>query len=158
MLWLCAACLFGAALSVVGLHLAFPAGIEPNHGDTAALAPSQNTGTEALSSPIDLASLQRVASKDIRQQLFDPPVQVPKPPPPKPLPPIELISTILVDNGQHRAWVRDGQTLRKIIAGDTLGTADNPATVVSIEVDRLVLRHEAKQVELSQQAATGGRR
>lgn len=125
---------------------------------TPAPSTSESTDTHSSGDRIDPTSLQRVASKNIRQQLFDPPLKPVKPPPPKPLPPIELISTILGDNGQHRAWVRDGQTLRKIVVGDILGTAGNPAAVISIEVDRLVLRHEDKRVEVGQQSTTGGRR
>lgn len=155
MLWLGTACLLVAAVSVVALHFALPAEIES--GDAVA-STTQHTESTTTQQRVDPANLQRVASKDIRQQLFDPPVQVQKPPPPKPLPPIELISTILGDQGQHRAWVRDGQTLRKIVAGDTLGTGDNPATVERIEVDCLVLQHEGKQVEVNQQGESGGRR
>ena len=158
MLWLGTACLCLAAGTIVGLHVAFPP--EPASADIsdAVQTPTDRGDSRITSAHIDPASLQRVASKNIRQQLFDPPLQVPKPPPPKPLPPIELVSTILGDNGQHRAWVRDGQNLRKIVSGDTLGTPDNPAVVESIAVDHLVLRHEEKIVEVTQQAASGGRR
>ncbi len=158
MLWLGAACLSAVAVSIVGLHTVFPVDGEPIQDGLTEPSASQEINSRPPSDHINPASLQRVASKNIRQQLFDPPIAVVKPPPPKPLPPIELISTILGDNGQHRAWVRDGQTLRKIVAGDTVGTDSNPATVVSIEVDRLVLQHETKQVEVSQQAGGGGRR
>lgn len=157
-LWMSTACLLVGAAAVVGWHLASPPTIGSTARDAVAPPPNPVTDSPAPADRVDPASLRRVAGKNIRQQLFDPPVAVPKPPPPKPLPPIELISTILGDQGQHRAWVRDGQTLRKIVAGDTLGTADNPAVVESIGVDRLVVRHEARQVEVAQQAANGRRR
>lgn len=158
MLWLGTACLFVAAGGIVGLHVAFPPEIVSRDNGGAVQTPVERGTASDGSGRIDPDSLQRVASKDIRQQLFDPPVQAPKPQPPKPMPPIELVSTILGDNGQHRAWVRDGQTLRKIVRGDTLGTTDNPAVVEVIAVDHLVIRHEGKQVEVIQQSASGGRR
>lgn len=158
MLWLGTACLLIVAGGIVGFHEVFPPEVVSRDSGAAIQIPNERQTMPDESGGIDPASLQRVASKNIRQQLFDPPVQVIKPPPPKPLPPIELVSTILGDNGQHRAWVRDGQTLRKIVRGDTLGTTDNPAVVEVIAVDHLVIRHEGKQVEVTQQAASGGRR
>ncbi len=157
MLWLGSASLFVACGFVVALHIVVPADIEFEPADSS-IAMTVESRDDQTTTPIDPASLQRVASKNIRQQLFDPPVELPKPPPPKPLPPIELISTILGDNDQHRAWVRDGQTLRKVIAGDTLGTPDNPVLVEKIMADHLLLQHEDKQIEVTQQAASGGRR
>ena len=157
LLWLCTASLLGLAVAVVCLHVLFPARAQTIAPDGYQALPVEQVQNTPASFAVDPASLQRVASKDIRQRLFDPPVEPPKPPQPKPLPQIELISTILGDNGQHRAWVRDGQTIRKVMVGDTLGTADNPATVESIEKEKLILQHDSKQIEVTQ-ATNGGRR
>lgn len=158
LLWLKTTALLLMACGAVLLHWVVPPNIDQPSvllsNDDQGLAPS----SPATEFAVDQASLMYAAGKDIRQQLFDPPVVVPKPPPPKPLPSIELVSTILRDNGEHSAWVRDGQMMRKVIIGDTLGPEDNQVVVQAMEADMLVVIHEGKAVELRRAAASGGRR
>lgn len=157
LLWLMTSVSLAATAVVIGWHLRVPPTIESTTQTTA------NDGALARVTPIDRAyvlvdqaSLVQAAHKDIRQRLFDPPVETPKPPPLKPLPPIELVSTILRGQHDHSAWVRDGQNTRKVAVGDRLGPDNNHAMVMAITAERLVLEHEGKRVEIEQATAGGG--
>lgn len=158
LLWLATFGLLAAATAGVVGHLTSPVQIDEDA--SASSGPHDQSPTrgsaDAQRMP-DRAALQQVATRDIRQRLFDPPVVVPKPPPPKPLPPIELLSTILRSSsgGNASAWVRDGQTTRKVMVGDTIGPESNPATVTAIQTNRLLLGHEGREVEVGL-AGTGG--
>jgi hypothetical protein len=161
LLWLTTIGLLAAAAAGVVLHIVSPVQVDQDvstssrSGDQSAL---RNT-TEERQTP-DHAALQQVAARDIRQRLFDPPVVAPKPPPPKPLPPIELLSTILRANtaGDASAWVRDGQATRKVKVGDTIGPDNNPATITAIHTNKLLLEHEGREVEVSHVGSGGGGR
>lgn len=160
LLWLTTVSLLAAAAAGVVVHRVSPVQLDVNHASsTTPRGPATSQGPTDNHQAPDRAALQRVASRDIRQRLFDPPVVAPKPPPPKPLPPIELLSTILRSNsgGDPSAWVRDGQTTRKVKVGDTIGPENNPATVTAIQTDRLLLDHEGREVEVGL-AGSGGRR
>ena len=157
LLWFTTAGLLATAVAVVVLNLMLPPVIDsstqrtPQQDDWPVNALASNNGT------IDQAELIEAAHKNIRQTLFDPPVVIPKPPPPKPLPPIELISTILPESGEPSAWVADGQNTRKVKEGDRLGPEDNPVIVSSITSGRLTVEHEAKQVQIERTPSDEGR-
>lgn len=161
MLWLTSAGLLAVTVAAALLHLMVPVE-HTSQSDIHAAAPFTYRGTEdhPTTATVDQNLLKEVALLDFRQRLFDPPVVVPKPPPPKPLPQVQLLSTILRTGGEASAWVRDGQTTRKVKVGDVIGPENNPATVTAIQTSALVLDHEGKrqQITQNQRGTNGGRR
>lgn len=158
LLWLTTSGLLVLAGGVVGLHWGSPPQIAASDSARAKSGDAGSPPTANEAAPeLNRAELKQVASRDLRQRLFDPPVVAPKPPPPKPLPKIELISTILRNQGEASAWVRDGATTRKISIGDSVGPENNPAKVIAIDADRIILEHESGEAEVTRDGATAGR-
>lgn len=159
MLWLATTCLLVVAVALLFSHMAVPPSIAQTPGTpTSRIDKTEGSPVDLQQLPVERAALQQVAAKDIRQRLFDPPIVAAKPLPPKPLPPVQLISTILREQGPAFAWVQDGQSTRKIKVGDTVGPENNPARITAIEPDRIVLQHEDAEVEVTQGAGAGGDR
>jgi len=158
LLWLTTSGLLVLAGGVVGLHWVSPPQITTSDSSWAKNGDAGSPPTENTASPdLNRAELKQVASRHLRQRLFDPPVVAPKPPPPKSLSKVELISTILRNQGEASAWVRDGATTRKVSIGDSVGPENNPAKVIAIHADRIILEHESGEAEVTRDGATAGR-
>ena len=160
LLWLTACVLIAASCAAVGVHLVLPVKVQAASQEQGELDPDieSSEDLDSLSGNVDAVALQAVAQRDFRRRLFDPPVQAPSPPPPKPLPPIELLSTVLPAQGEPYAWVRDGQTNRRVAVGDVLGPADNSASITRIESSRIVIHHENQEHDLLHPGQGGAQR
>lgn len=103
----------------------------------------------------DLASLQKLARKDIRQRLFDPP---PKPKPvtaPKPPPPIRLLGTIVNTTNSQAMVAGPGGQVEFMRVGDTVGDAGNTAVIRAIHADHITIEYEGKPVDVAIVEDTG---
>lgn len=105
-----------------------------------------------------LASFEKLAQRNLRQQLFDPP---PPPPAPKPVrrevppPPVRLVGTI-IDANTPVAMIADprGKVEFKRI-GDRVGDESNHAVILTIQSESVTLKHQEKTIELVMERAAG---
>lgn len=140
--------LFIGAVVVVVWGLILPINVPDIQGqlDTEPVTISTHTDNQRVP---DLNSLQRLAKRDIRQQLFDPP---PKPEPvipPKPLPTVRLMGTIVNATNPQAMITGAGGKIELKRVGDTVGDAGNTAVIQEIHSDHIKIEHEGKTLDIA---------
>jgi type II secretory pathway component PulC len=108
--------------------------------------PSVKTSTtQPRQTPPPLENLQRLASLNLRQPLFDPPPPAPQPPPTKTPLAIKLAGTILeAEHSLAILQLPDGKTELKAV-GEQCGGA----TIVRIEQDCVTVSYDGQTVQLT---------
>ena len=162
LLWLLADGLLAACLAILALGLTRPLARADfaAQDDTMADGPSAHQsespaelteGTSELNAEPDLESLLRLAARNYRQRLFDPPPQPVQAKPPPPLPPFRLVGTVL-NPDRPLAMIADerGRISLKTI-GDKVGEPDNIAVITAIEAELVRLLHNDREVTVKKE-------
>lgn len=146
-----------AGVGVAALGFNLPIHVPDVESEPLASPATERSQSESQHVP-ELAALQRLARKDLRQRLFDPPPE-PKPViPPKPPPSIRLLGTIVnADNSQAMISGPGGKTELKRI-GDTVGEAGNSAVITDILTDHIKVEHENNILDVFIDKDGGSRR
>jgi type II secretory pathway component PulC len=139
--------LFIAAVVVVVLSMNLPIDV-PGVQDQPVTGPMVEHIQPGSQRVPELRPLQKLASVDLRQRLFDPPPE-PKPViPPKPPPSIRLMGTI-VNATNPRAMIagKGGVELKRV--GDTIGSRGNTAVIREIHSDHIKIEHEGQLLDVT---------
>lgn len=133
--------LFIAAVIVVVLGMKMPIDVlnvqdQPTAGPTVEYIQPGNRRVP------ELKSLQKLASMDMRQRLFDPPPRPNPVIPPKPPPSIRLMGTIVNATNPRAMIAAKGGRVEFKRVGDTVGDAGNTAVIREIHSDHIKIEHE----------------
>ncbi len=155
--WLTTMTVLFLAGAVVAVVLGLKAPI-----DAPGIRAQPDTEPTAISAPVDtrrvpdLDSLQRLAKRDIRQRLFDPPAKPEPVIPPKPPPAVRLMGTIVNAANPQAMIAGAGGKVELKRVGDTVGDAGNTAVIKEIYSDHIKIEHEGKTLDVA--IAEGGGR
>ena len=121
--------------------------------DTASPDPFEASSTQPSPTPLPpLESFLTLASRNYRQQLFDPPLEAAPPPEqPKPLPDFRLVGTVL-NPSRPLAMIADGRgqvTLKTL--GDRIGDENNFAVITAINSESISLEHAGRSVTVKKE-------
>lgn len=139
--------LLAAAAGAVVLGFYLPINV-PNIKEQPESTPTTEVSHKEHHRIPELASLQLLASKDLRQRLFDPPPEPTPVTPPKPPPSIRLLGTIVNATNPQAMVSGPGGNTELLKVGDRVGDPGNTAIITEILTDHIKVEHDGSTLNI----------
>lgn len=156
LLWFLTGLLGLGSIAVIGAGQLLPSELLQSDvalPETASPDSFEVSSTQSNPNPLPpLESFLTLASRNYRQQLFDPPPPPDTPPEqPKPLPDFRLVGTVL-NPSRPLAMIANarGQVTLKTL-GDRIGDEDNYAVITAINSESISLEHAGRSVTVKKE-------
>ena len=140
----------GSVSASVCLFILFerlPLDVPAESGPLSSRVETRTEMEETESFRLSEGDLRVLSERNFRKRLFDPPPPLVKKPEPKPPPRVQVVGTILSAAPMAIVATEGGKTEFKKV-GEKLGTANNPATLIDIQRDRITIEHLGEHHEV----------